>query len=87
MCVTDRHDITLPVKVALYPNATNQAILLYVFLANVYYRWEKKVKSRLAPLLDKTRHYYLIFVVLTLFYNEMLLLLYTTQNLLRITFF
>ena len=24
MCVTDRHDMTLAVEVALYPNTTNQ---------------------------------------------------------------
>ena len=27
MCVTDRHDITLAVKVALNPNTTNQLII------------------------------------------------------------
>ena len=29
MCVTDRHDMTLAVKVALNPNTTNQPTNLY----------------------------------------------------------
>ena len=33
MCVTDRHDMTFAVKVALNPNTTNQPIQLSVYRA------------------------------------------------------
>ena len=38
MCVTDRHDMTLAVKVALNPNTTNQPIRLCagIFLLSVW---------------------------------------------------
>ena len=36
MCVTDRHDMTLTVKVALKPNTTNQPkFVRFSFLENV----------------------------------------------------
>ena len=35
MCVSDRHDMTLAVKVALNPNTTNQPNLIYLRIASL----------------------------------------------------
>ena len=38
MCITDRHDMTLAVKVVLNPNTTNQqTILQKIAMKNIWY--------------------------------------------------
>ena len=38
MCVTDRHDMTIAVKVALNPNTTNELIIdtEYIYVAFIF---------------------------------------------------
>ena len=39
MCATDRHDVTLGVKVALNPNTTNQPVIPSFVHVCIYFEW------------------------------------------------
>ena len=51
MCVTDRHDMTLAVKVALNPNTTNQIRILPDLMAKFHERHlQRYLLTSLSPL-------------------------------------
>ena len=43
MCVTNRHDMNLVVKVALNPNTTNKPILLFQCSKSLFFQGQKAI--------------------------------------------